>query len=85
MGNSIKAASSRSVPYHLKAWVSDIIDNMLKECVIEEHPMNKPSLWVSCAAIIPKSDVSIYITHDACNVKMAIISTSHPIYKQEDI
>ena len=47
--------------------------------------MNKRFLWVSCAVIVPKSDVSIYTTHDAHNVKMAIISTNHPISKQEDM
>ena len=36
-----------SVPYHLKARVSDTIDNTLKEGVIEEHHMNDSSPWVS--------------------------------------
>ena len=65
--NSIKpaAAPPRSVPYHLKARVSDAIDNTLKEGVIEEHPINGPSPWVSCAVMVPKTDVSIRITLDA--------------------
>ena len=43
--NSIKPVTvpPRSEPYHLKVRVSDAIDNMLKEGVIEEHLMNDPS------------------------------------------
>ena len=84
--NSIKpvAIPPRSVPYHLKARVSDATD-MLKEGVIEEHPINDPSPWVSCAGIVPKTDGSICITLDAHNVNKAIISTNQPIPKQEDI
>ena len=39
--HSIKlvAVPPRSVPYHLNTRVSDAIDNMLKEGVIEEHPI----------------------------------------------
>ena len=46
--NSMKpvAVPPRSVPYNLKARVSDAID-MLREGVIEEHPINDPSSWVS--------------------------------------
>ena len=85
--NSIKPVSvpPRSVPYYLKARVSDVIDIMLKEGVIEEHPINDPSPWVSCTVIVPKTDGFIHITLDACNEKKAIISTSQPIPKQEDI
>ena len=58
---------------------------MLKEGVIEEHPINDPSPWVSCTVIVPKTDGSIHITLDACNENKAIISTNQPIPKQEDI
>ena len=85
--NSIKpvAVPPRSVPYHFKARVSDAIGNMLKERVTEEHPINDPSPWVSCAVIVPKTDISIHITLDARNANKAITSTNQPIPKQEDI
>ena len=85
--NSIKhvAVPHSSVPYHLKARVSDAIDNMLKKGVFEEHPINDPSPWVFCAVIVPKTDGSIRIILDARNVNKAIISTSQPISKQKDI
>ena len=86
-GNSIKhvVVPPRSVPYHLKGKVSDAIENLLKEGVIEEHPINDPSPWVSCAVIVPKTDGFIRITLDARNVNKAIISTNQPIPEQEDI
>ena len=85
--NSIKpvAVLPRSVPYHLKARISDAIDNMLKEAVIEEHSINDPFPWVSCAVIVPKTDGSIRITLAARNVNKTIISTNQPIPRQEDI
>ena len=85
--NSIKpvAVPPRSAPYHLKARVSDAIDNMLKEEVIEKHPINHPFPWVSSTFIVPKTIGSIRITLDARNVNKAIISTNQPIPKQEDI
>ena len=58
---------------------------MLKEEVIEEHPITNPSPWVSCAVIIPETDSSIRITLDVRTVNKAIISTNQPISKQEDI
>ena len=58
---------------------------MPKEGVIEEHPINDPSPWGSCAVIVPKTDGSIRITFDSRNVNKAIISTNQPIIKQEDI
>ena len=58
---------------------------MLKEGVIEEHPINDPSPWVSCAVIVPKTDGSIRITLNSRNVNKAIISTNQTIPKQEDI
>ena len=78
--NSIKPAAvpPRSVPCHFKARVSDTIDKMLKESVIEGQPINDPSPWVSYAAIVPKTDGSISITLDARNVNKAIISTNQP-------
>ena len=85
--NSIKsvAVPRRSAPYRLKARISDAIDIMLKEGVIQEHPINHPFPLVSCAVIVPKTDGSIRITLDARNVNKAIISTNQSIPKQEDI
>ena len=85
--NSMKpvAVPPRSAPYHLKGRVYNTIDNMLKGSVIQEHPINDPSPWVSCAAIVPETDGSIRITLDARNVNKTIISTNQPITKQEDI
>ena len=48
------AVPPRLIPYHLKARVDNIIESMIKEGVIEEHPPNKPAPWVSCAVIVPK-------------------------------
>ena len=85
--NSIKpvAVPPRFVSYYLKGRVSDAIDNMLKEGVIEEHPINDRSPWGSFAVIVPKINGSIRITLDSFNVNKAIISISQPILKQEDI
>ena len=85
--NSIKPVTvpPRPKPYHLKVRVSDAIDNMLKEGVIEEHLMNDPFWWVSCTVFVPKSDGSIRVTLDTRNANKAIISANQPIPKQEDI
>ena len=74
-----------SVPYHLKARVSDAIDNMLKEGVFEEYPISNPFPWVSCSVIVPKINGCIRITLDAHNGNKAIISTNQTIPKQDDI
>ena len=49
---------SRSVPYHLKAWVADSLENLIK---IEEHPLDELVPWVFCEVIVPKDDIYIYI------------------------
>ena len=59
----------RTVPYHLK----------------EEHPINQPTPWFSNAVIPPKTDGSIKMSLNACNVKKASIPTNHPIPRHEDI
>ena len=81
--NSIKPVvlTPRSAPYYLKVMVYDAIDNMLKEGVIEEHPIHDPSPWISCAVIVPKTDGSIRITLDACDLNKPIVSTNQPIPK----
>ena len=85
--NSVKpvAVPPRSVPYHFKVRVSDANDNMVKEGVIEKHPIKDPSLWVSCAIIVPKTDGFSRITLDAHNINKAITFTNQPMPKQEDM
>ena len=75
----------RTIHYHLWARVADSIDNMIKDGVNEEHPNNEPAPWVSCAVVVPKGVGSCFITLDACNVNKAIISSNHPIPKQDVI
>ena len=85
--NSIKpvAVPPRPIPYHLKARVSDVLEKMIQEGVIEEHPPDEPAPWISCAVIVPKSDGSLRITLDARNLNKALISSNYPIPRQEDI
>ena len=73
------ATPPRSVPYHLKERVSRVIEDMIKQDTIEEHPINEAASWVSNAVIAPKPDGSIRMTLDACNVNKAILPTNHPI------
>ena len=58
---------------------------MITQDIIEEHPINQPAPWVSNAVIAPKTDGSIRMTLNACNVNKAIISTNHPTPQHEDI
>ena len=71
-----------SVPYHLKEQVSRVIQEMINQDIIEEHPTNQPPPWVSNAVIASKTDGSIRMTFDARNVNKAIIPTNHPIPHQ---
>lgn len=75
----------RSIPYHLQTRAQDVIDQMIRDDVIEEHPPNEPAPWVSNAVLAPKSDGSIRITLDARNANKAIQSTNIPIPNYEDI
>lgn len=56
------AAPARSIPYHLKERVEQVIEEMVKQDVIEEHPSAEPAPWVSNIVIAPKSDGSIRMT-----------------------
>ena len=58
---------------------------MINNDIIEEHPTNEPSSWVSNAFIVPKSDGSMTVTLNSRIVNKAIIGTNHPIQRQEDI
>ena len=45
------ATTPRSVPYHIKERASKVIEDMIKQDITEEHPINKPAPWVSNAVI----------------------------------
>ena len=79
------AVPPRSVPYHLQERFQNAIDEMVRQDVIEEHPVNEPAPWVSCAVIASKPDGGMRVTMDAKNVNKAIHSMNHPIPRQEDI
>ena len=79
------ATPPRSVPYHLKEQVSRVIQEMINQDIIEQHPINQPTSWVSNAVIAPKTDGSIKMSLDAHNVNKAIIPTNDPIPRHEDI
>ena len=79
------ASPPRSVPYYLKEQVPKVIQEMMNQDIIEEHPINQTAPWVSNAVIAPKTDGSIRVTLDAHNVNKAIIPTNHPIPRHEDI
>ena len=58
---------------------------MIKQDIIEEHPINEPIPWVSNAVIAPKLDGSIRMILDAHNVNKASLPANHPISRHEDI
>ena len=62
------AAPPRSILHHLKKRAFKVIEDMIKQDIIEEYPVNGPAPWVSNAVISPKLDV-----------KKTILSTNHPI------
>ena len=55
---------------------------MIKQDIIEEHPINEAAPWVSNAVIAPKPDG---MTLDARNVNKSILPTNHPIPQHEGI
>lgn len=75
----------RSFPYHLQKRAQHVIDDMIAQDVIEEHPSNESAAWVSNAVLAPKPDGSIRVTLDARNVNKVIKPTNQPIPRQEDI
>ena len=74
----------RPTPYHSKERVDKILQEMIVNDVIEEHPRDEPAPWVSSAQIVPKSGGGLRVTLDARNVNKAIQSTNLPIPRQED-
>ena len=79
------AEPPRRVPYHLASRVDEVIDDMLSQGVIEEHPKGEHAPWVSNLVIAPKDDGGIRLTLDAKNVNKALMSNNFPIPRQEDI
>ena len=79
------AEPPRRIPYHLESRVQEIVNEMLQNDVIEEHPTGEPAPWSSNVVIAPKDDGDIRITLDAKNVNKAILSSNYPIPRQEDI
>ena len=78
-------APPRPIPYHLQERVDKVIEGMIAQDVIEEHPTDEPAPWISNCQIAPKSDGSLRMTLDAREVNKAIQSSNLPIPKQEDI
>ena len=44
---------------------------MINQDIIEEHQINQPAPWVSNVVTVPKTDGSIRMTLNACNVSKA--------------
>ena len=78
-------ASPMPIPYHLQERTNNIIQDMISQDVIEEHPTDEPAPWISNCVFAPKPDGSLRMTLDARNVNKAIQSSNLPIPKQEDI
>ena len=79
------ALPPRTTPYHLEERVEKAIEKMIEDDVIEAQPQNEPAPWVSNSVIINKEDGDLRVTIDARQPNTALISTNHPIPKQEDI
>ena len=75
----------RPTPYHLVGRIDKVLEQMIKDDVIEEHPVGEPTPWISNAVTVPKPNGSLRLTLDARNINKAIISSNLPIPKQEDI
>lgn len=70
------ATPPRSIQYNLCDQASRVIQDMINQDIIEEHPVNQPAPWVSNIMIKPKADGSLRMALDACNVNKAIIPTN---------
>ena len=75
----------RTIPYHLKERAQQVLDDMIKQDIIEEHPASEPAPWVSNIVLAPKNDGGVRVTMDARNVNKAILSCNQPIPRHEDI
>ena len=75
----------RTVPYHLQQQVNKVIEDMIKNDVIEEHPMAEQAIWISNIVVSPKPESSLRMALDATSINKAIKSSNLPIPRQEDI
>ena len=75
----------RATPYHLQDRLDSVLQSMINNDVIEEHPVGEPTPWISNAVYVPKPDGSLRVTLDARNINKAIQSSNLPIPRQEDI
>ena len=76
---------ARPTPYHLTERIGKVINEMIENDVIEEHPVGDAAPWISNAHIVPKSNGGLRVTLDAKKVNKAIQSSNLPIPRQEDI
>ena len=76
---------ARPTPYHLTERIDKALNEMIKQDVIEEHPIGDPTPWISNAVFVPKPNGSLRVTLDARNINKAIQSSNLPIPRQEDI
>jgi hypothetical protein len=75
----------RPIPYHLRDRVDSVIEEMLREGIIEPQPIDEPAPWVSAPCLVPKPDGSIRITLDARNINKALEANNTPIPHMEEI
>lgn len=71
-------APARSIPYHVK---ERVIEEIVKQDVIEEHPSVEPAPWISNVMIAPKSDRLIRMTAHARNVNKVVQASNLPTSK----
>ena len=59
--DSIKptAEPARTIPYFLEDKVKEVVDDMVRQDIIEEHPRDEPALWTSNIVIVLKDDGDI--------------------------
>ena len=50
----IRISTPRNMPIHLKDEAQKVIDNLIKEGIIERVPPNEPAEWCSPAFFVPK-------------------------------
>ena len=79
------AEPDRTIPYHLQDRVNEILQEMIDNDIIEEHPVGEPAPWTSNMVIAPKPDGDFRVTLDARNINKGIQSCNAPIPKHEDI
>ena len=72
-------SSPRATPYHMRERISKTIEQMIKDDVIEEHPVGEPAPWISNPVFVAKPDGSIRVTLDARNLNKALFSSNLPI------